>query len=92
MRVIRLMYLSNASGITFIAIVVWEIQKSQDDATVLSKNWNRICYVLFLTKSSTKFGKLFYKKVAGNFISFQRYKMELHWNYKTRVVAVLPHC
>jgi hypothetical protein len=70
MRVIRLMYLSNASRITFISIIFWEIQKSQDDATVLSENWNRICYVLFSTKSSTEFGKVFYKKVAGNFIRF----------------------
>jgi hypothetical protein len=50
MRVIRLMYLSNASRITFIAIIVWEIQKSQNDATVLSENWNIICYVLFSVK------------------------------------------
>jgi HJR/Mrr/RecB family endonuclease len=59
-----------AARITLIAILVWEIQKSQDDATVLSENWNRICYVLFSTKSSTEFGKVFYKKVLGNFISF----------------------
>jgi hypothetical protein len=66
----RLQHVSLTARITLIAILDWEIQKSQDDATVLSGNWNRICYVLFSTKSSTEFGKVFYKKVLGNFISF----------------------
>jgi hypothetical protein len=61
MIVIRLTYLSNASGITFIAIIVWEIQKSQNDTTVLSENWNRICYVLFSVTLAAESGKVFYK-------------------------------
>jgi hypothetical protein len=55
---------------TLIAILDWEIQKSQDDATVLSETWNRICYVLFSVKLATKSGSMFYKKVVENFISF----------------------
>jgi hypothetical protein len=66
----RLQCLSLNARTTLIVILDWEIQKSQDDATMLSENWNRVCYVLFSTKLSTEFGKVFYKKVSGNFISF----------------------
>jgi hypothetical protein len=47
--------------ITLIAIMVWELRKSQGDATVLSETWNRICYVLFSVKLAAESGKVFYK-------------------------------
>jgi hypothetical protein len=58
---IRLRHLYLAARTTLIAILDWEILKSQDDATVLSKIWNRICYVLFSVKLAAESGKVFYK-------------------------------
>jgi hypothetical protein len=57
----RLQHVSLTTRITLIAILYWEIQKSQDDATVLSETWNRICYVLFSVKLAAESGKVFYK-------------------------------
>jgi hypothetical protein len=36
----RLLYVSSATGITSIAVLVWELWKSQDDIAVLSETWS----------------------------------------------------
>ena len=56
--------------ITLIAILVMEIRKSEGDASVLFGIWSSFCYVLFSTKLTAEFGKVFYKEVVENFISF----------------------
>ena len=66
----RLQYLSLSVRITLIAIVVMEIRKSEGDASVLFGIWNSFCCVPFSTKLSMEFGKVFYKEVVDNFISF----------------------
>ena len=66
----RLQYLFLSARITLIAILVIEIRKSQDDASVLFGIWSSFCCALFLTKKTEEFGKVFYKEVVGNFISF----------------------
>jgi len=53
-----------------IAILIMEIQKSEGDASVLFGIWNSFYCALFSTKKTEKFGKVFYKKVVENFISF----------------------
>ena len=67
---IRLQYLSLSARITLIAILVMEIRKSEGDASVLFGIWNNFCCELFSTKKTEEFGKVFYKKVVKNFISF----------------------
>jgi hypothetical protein len=66
----RLQYLPNASGITFIAFMVWEIQKSQGVTSALTEAWNSFCCTLFLTKLAAESEKVFYKEVVGNFVRF----------------------
>jgi len=66
----RLQYLSLSERITLIAILVMEIRKSQGDASVLFGIWSSFCCALFSTKLTAEFGKVFYKEVVDNFISF----------------------
>jgi hypothetical protein len=66
MIIMRLTYLSDASRITFIAIIVWEIQKSQGDASVLSATWNSFGCAPFSTNLTAEFGKVFYMEVVEN--------------------------
>ena len=66
----RLQYLSLSARITLIAILVTEIQKSQGDASVLFGTWNSFCCALFSAKLAAEFGKVFYKEVVENFVSF----------------------
>ena len=62
----RLQYLSLSERITFIAILVMEIRKSQGDTSVLFGTQNSFCCVPFLTKLTAEFGKVFYKEVVEN--------------------------
>ena len=66
----RLQYLSLSARISLIAILVMEIRKSQGDASVLFGIRSSFCCVLFSTKLTAEFGKVFYKEVVENFISF----------------------
>ena len=66
-----LQYLSLSARINLIAILVMEILKSQGDASMLFGIWNSFYCALFSTKRTEEIGKVFYKKVVGNFISFQ---------------------
>ena len=65
-----LQYLSPSARINLIAILVMEIRKSQDDASVLFGIWSSFCCALFLTKLTAEFGKVFYKEVVENLIIF----------------------
>ena len=86
----RLQYLSLSARISLIAILVMEIRKSQGYASVMFGTWNSFCCVLFLTKLTAEFGKVFYKKVVENFISF--YELQLHWIKRMGVTTVLLRC
>ena len=66
----RLQYLSLSTRITLIAILVMEVQKSQDDASVLFGTQNSFCCALFSTKKTEEFGKVFYNEVVEDLISF----------------------
>ena len=66
----RLQYLSLSIRITLIAILVIEIRKSQGDASVLFGTQNNFYCVLFSAKLTVEFGKVFYKEVVENLISF----------------------
>ena len=66
----RLQYLSLSERIILIPILIMEIRKSQGDASVLFGTWNSFCCALFLTKITAEIGKVFYKEVVENFISF----------------------
>ena len=63
----RLQYISLSARISLIAILVTEIRKSQGNASVLFGIWSSFYYVLFSTKLTEEFGKVFYKKVVENF-------------------------
>ena len=65
-----LQYLSPSARISLIAILVMEIRKSQDDASVLFGIWSSFCCALFSTKKTEEFGKVFYKEVVDDLISF----------------------
>ena len=65
-----LQYLSLRARISLIAILIMEIQKSQGDASVLFGTWNSFCCALFSAKLAAEFGKVFYKEVVENFVSF----------------------
>ena len=65
-----LQYLSLSARINLIAMLVMEIRESQGDASVLFGIWSSLCCVLFSTKLAAEFGKVFYKEVVDNFISF----------------------
>jgi hypothetical protein len=66
----RLLYVSSAAGINSIAVLVWELWKSQDDMAVLSKTWSSFCGAQFSTKLCLESGKVFYTKVVEDFNSF----------------------
>jgi hypothetical protein len=70
METTRLEHLHNASEITFIAFMVWEIQKSQGVTFALTEDWNSFCCTLFSTKLAAESEKVFCKEVVGNFVSF----------------------
>jgi hypothetical protein len=44
----KLRYVSSATG-TFIAVMVWELLKLEDDVSVLSEIWDSFCCALFPT-------------------------------------------
>ena len=67
-----LQYLSLSARISMIAILVMDIRKSQDEASVLFGTQNSFCCALFSTKLTAEFGKVFYKEVVENFIIFPR--------------------
>jgi hypothetical protein len=66
----RLQDLSLAARITLIAIMVLKLQKSQDDTTVLPRIWISFGCLLFETNIAIEFGKVFYRKVVDNLLSF----------------------
>ena len=66
----RLQDLSLTARITLIAIMVWKLQKSQDDTDVLSRIWTSFGCLLFWTNITIEFGKVFYRKVVANSLSF----------------------
>jgi len=65
-----LQYLSLTARITLIAIMVWKLQKSQDDIDVLSRIWTSFGCLLFWTNITIEFGKVFYRKVVENSLRF----------------------
>ena len=67
-----LQYLSLSTRISLIAILVMEIRKSQGDASVLFGIWNSFCCVLFSTKLTAEFGKMFYKEVVEGFLPIHK--------------------
>ena len=67
-----LQYLSLSARINLIAILVMEIRKSQDDASVLFGIWSSFCCVLFSTKLTAEFRKVFYKEVVEGFLPIHK--------------------
>jgi len=61
---------SLTSRITLIDIMVWKLQKSQDDTDVLSRICTSFGCLLFWTNITIEFGKVFYRKVVENSLSF----------------------
>ena len=66
----RLQDLSLTARITLIAVMVWKLQKSQDDTTVLSRTWTSFGCLLFETNVAIEFGKVFYRKDVDNLLCF----------------------
>ena len=66
----RLQDPSLAARITLIAVVVWELRKSQAGTVELSGIWTSISCLLFWTNVTIEFGKGFYNKVVDHLISF----------------------
>jgi hypothetical protein len=66
----RLQDLSLTARITLIAIMVWKLQKSQDDTDVLSRIWTSFGCLLFKTNVTIEFGKVFYRQVVDNLLRF----------------------
>jgi len=66
----RLQDLSLTARITLIAVMVWKLQKSQGDTVVLSRMWISFRYLLVETNIAIEFGKVVYRKVVDNFLSF----------------------
>jgi len=66
----RLQDPSQTKGMTPIAVVVWELQKSQYGTVELSGIWTSFSCLLFWTNVTPEFGKRFYNKVLGLLISF----------------------
>jgi len=62
--------ISLTARITLIALMVWKLQKSQDDTDVLSRIWTSFGCLLFWTNITIEFGKVFYRKVVENFLIF----------------------
>jgi len=50
--------------------MVWKLQKSQNDTVVLSENWTSFGYLLFETDIPIEIGKVFYRNVLDNLLSF----------------------
>ena len=67
-----LQYLSLSTRNSLIAILVMEILKSQSDASVLFGIWSSFCCVLFSTKLTAEFGKVFYKEVVEGFLPIHK--------------------
>ena len=68
----RLQYLSLSARISVIAILIMEIRKSQDDASVLFGIWSSFCCLLFSTKLTAEFGKVLYKEVVEGFLPLHK--------------------
>ena len=68
----RLQYLSLSERITLIAILVMEIRKSQGDTSMLFGIWSSFYYVLFSTKLTAEFEKVFYKEVVEGFLPIHK--------------------
>ena len=66
----RLQDPSLSARMTPIAVVVWELQKSQDGTVELSGIWISFSCLLFWTNVTPEFRKMFYSKVVGHWISF----------------------
>jgi len=62
--------LSRTARITLIAIMVWKLQKSQDDTDVLSRIWTSFGCLLFWTNRTIELGKVFYSKVLDKLLTF----------------------
>ena len=68
----RLQDPSLTSRITLIAVVVWELRKSQDGIVALSRIWTSFGNMLFETNITIDFGKVFYRKVIENLLRFPK--------------------
>jgi len=66
----RLQGPSLTTRITLIAVMVWELRKSQDGIVELSGIRTSFSCLLFWTKVTPEFGKRFYNKVVDHLISF----------------------
>jgi len=66
----RLQDPSRTARITPIAVLVWELRKSQDGTVELSGIWTSFSCQLFWTNVTIEFGKGFCNKVADHLISF----------------------
>ena len=62
----RLQDLSLTARITLIAIMVWKLEKSQEDTDVLSRIWISFGNLLFETNITIEFGKVIYRKVIDD--------------------------
>ena len=65
-----LQHLSLNARTTLIAILDWEIQKSQGVTFALTEAWNSFYCTLFSTKLAAESEKVFCKEVVGNFVIF----------------------
>ena len=72
-----LQYLSLSTRIRLIAMLVMEILKSQGDASVLFGIWSSFCCVLFSTKLTTEFEKVFYKEVVEGVLPIHKSLIEM---------------
>ena len=70
MRSTRLLYLSFASGITSLSVLICEIQLMQLEVSALSGTQDRFCLALFLTKLMSESVKVFHIKFVDAFLSF----------------------
>jgi len=61
---------SLTARMTLIAVVVWELRKSQDGTVELSGIRTSFSCLLFWTNVNIEFGKGFYNKVVDHLISF----------------------
>ena len=68
----RVQYISLIARITLIAILVMEIQKSQDDASMLFGIWSSFYCLLFSIKLTVEFGKVLYKEIVEGFLPLHK--------------------
>ena len=66
----RLLYLSYATGITFISIMDWELWPLQVEVSAQSRSLNSFGCALFLSNLISESSKVVYTKIVENFISF----------------------